>query len=131
MLKNFPNNLNLKTLKFFLIIGLMVFLLDYVLYQIATTFFTPFNARLISYSISTWFAWRMNGRYSFPDVKGGFVKYFIGASAAGIQNIFLSIYLIHLMGSSFAIDLISIGFACVYGLFFNFLFQSLITFGKR
>lgn len=130
-LKSFFNNFDRKSFRSFLIVGAMVFLLDYSLYQLVSILFNPFNSRLISYSISTWFAWYMNGRYSFPGAEGSFMKYFVGASIAGIQNVLISVCMIHLFGQSFIFDLISIGFGCAYGLFFNFIFQSLVTFRKR
>ena len=129
-LESFFSNFNWKSFRSFLIVGEIVFLLDYLLYQLVNILCNPFNSRLISYSISTWFAWYMNGRYSFPDAEGGFIKYFFGASVAGIQNVLISVYLIHLLGHSFILDLISIGFGCAYGLLFNFIFQSLVTFRK-
>ena len=125
------NNFDWKSFRSFLIVGGIVFLLDYSLYQFLTILCNPFNSRLISYSISTWFAWYMNGRYSFPDAEGSFMRYFFGASIAGVQNVFISVYLIFLFGHSFLLDFISIGVGCAYGLFFNFIFQSLVTFRKR
>lgn len=129
-LKRLLNIFDWKSFKSFLIVGGIVFLLDYLFYQLVSILCNPFNSRLFSYSISTWFAWYMNGRYSFPNARGSFIKYFSGASIAGIQNILISVYLIHLFGHSFVLDLIFIGLGCAYGLFFNFIFQSLVTFRK-
>jgi putative flippase GtrA len=123
-------NFSLKSFRSFLIVGAIVFLFDYILYQLLIEYLSSLNSRFISYTISTWCAWFLNLRFSFGRIKGSFVKYFFGASIAGIQNVLLSIYFVKLFGHSYTFDFISIGIGCAYGLFFNFMFQSMITFRK-
>jgi hypothetical protein len=55
----------------------------------------------------------------------------LGASVAGIQNITISNLLISSFGGNHIKALIFIGVGSIYGLGFNFLFQSKITFRHK
>jgi putative flippase GtrA len=123
--------LNEETLNSFIkfaIIGFLVFLIDYIFYQCFAVFFRPLTSRFFSYSFATWIAWFLNHQYTFSNKSGTFFSYYLGASVAGIQNIVISNLLISSFGDDHIKSFIFIGMGCLYGLGFNFAFQSKITF---
>lgn len=124
------NHINVKFFLFSLI-GILIFIIDTNLYKIINNFLdSSLIARLLSYSIATWFAWVLNKKFTFKVKNSKFYSYYLGASIAGIQNILISfIMLIYLGDGNFNIYL-SIGMGCLYGLLFNFIYQSKLTFGK-
>ena len=115
----------------FAIVGFLVFLIDYIFYQCFVVFLKPLTSRFFSYSFATWIAWYLNRQYSFSNISGTFLSYYLGASVAGIQNIAISNLLISSFGGNYTKSLIFIGIGCIYGLGFNFLFQSKITFRHK
>jgi putative flippase GtrA len=126
--------LNQETLNSFIkfaIIGFLVFFIDFIFYQCFAVFFRPLTSRFFSYSFATWIAWYLNRQYSFSNISGTFLSYYLGASVAGIQNIAISNLLISSFGGNYIKSLIFIGIGCIYGLGFNFLFQSKITFRHK
>jgi putative flippase GtrA len=112
----------------FVIVGFFVFLIDYIFYECFFVFFKSLESRFFSYSFATLIAWYLNRRYSFSNKSGTFFSYYLGASIAGIQNIAISNILISSFGGDHFKPLIFIGMGCIYGLGFNFIFQSKITF---
>jgi len=125
------NKENLNSFIKFAIIGFLVFLIDYIFYQCFVVFFKPLTARFFSYSFATWIAWYLNRQYSFSNKSGTFFSYYVGASIAGFQNIAISNILISSFGSDHIRSFIFIGMGCLYGLGFNFIFQSKITFRHK
>ncbi len=112
----------------FVIVGFLVFLIDYIFYQCSVVFLKPLTSRFFSYSFATWIAWFLNRQYSFSNKSGTFFSYYLGASVAGIQNITISNLFISSFGDDYIKSFIFIGIGCLYGLGFNFVFQSKITF---
>lgn len=107
----------------FLIIGSLIFIFDYIFFIALSFFFENFFlCRFLSYSISTFIAWKLNTKFTFLR-QGSFKNYYCGSSIAGIQNIIISFLL-----SYYVTYLLAIAFGCLYGLFFNFIYQKKITF---
>jgi putative flippase GtrA len=115
----------------FSLIGIVIFIIDANLYKlIINVLDSSLVARLISYSIATWFAWTLNKKYTFKVKNSKFYNYFLGASIAGIQNILISYFILRFLGNGNFIIYLSIGIGCLYGLLFNFIYQSKLTFAK-
>ena len=129
MIKFNENTLN-SFIKF-ATIGILVFLIDYILYQCFIVFFKPLASRFFSYSYASWIAWYLNRQYSFSNKVGTFFSYYLGASVAGVQNIAISNILMATFGADDIKPFIFIGMGCAYGLGFNFIIQSKITFRRN
>ena len=118
--------MNFKSKKIFLkftVIGALVFIIDYLI-CLSLKNFVPFStSRILSYFLATFFAWQLNSFLTFNE-KSSFFMYLSVTIIAGIQNIFISLLIFKVLDNQF----ISIGLGCLYGLFFNYLFQKKITF---
>jgi putative flippase GtrA len=118
--------MSLKFYKVFLkfsLIGSLVFFIDYFICLLLQNFIVFSISRILSYFIATFFAWKFNSIVTFKK-KSSFLIYLMGSIIAGIQNIFISLILFNVLDNQF----ISIGIGCLYGLFFNYLFQKEVTF---
>jgi putative flippase GtrA len=115
----------------FAFVGLLTFLLDLILWVVMTSLLvSALPARMLSYSIATFFAWRANQKWTFETEGRGFFSYYFGAAVAGVQNILISFLVLHFSLFSQFSGLIGIAIGCVYGLVFNFLIQKNFTFRK-
>ena len=112
-----------KILLKFTLIGTLVFFIDYSICTFLKIFIPFPISRLLSYFLATFFAWKLNSFLTF-NKKSSFFIYLSGTMIAGFQNIFISLVLFRVLDNQF----ISIGTGCMYGLFFNYLFQKKITF---
>ena len=118
----------IKILTKFVQIGSLVFLIDYILFQVFVNFLNIIFSRILSYTFCTWIAWNFNRIYTFSNKTGTFINYYFVALAAGIQNVTISNGLMILLGSDYIKSFLFIGIGSIYGLIFNYIFQSKITF---
>jgi putative flippase GtrA len=112
----------------FAFIGCFIFIIDMIFFYFLNLFFEFLLSRFISYSFATYVAYELNKKITFEKNKSSFILYYIGTSIAGIQNIFISFFLVKGTFIPQINEFYAIGIGCIYGLFFNFLFQKKITF---
>jgi putative flippase GtrA len=107
----------------FSLVGLMLFIVDYIFFAIFFKYFGAHISRLISMVISAFIGWHLNRNYTFNDRKKKpiireFFYYYLVVIINSTINYSISIYLIKNFTN--IPTFISIGSACILGSFLNF-----------
>jgi putative flippase GtrA len=108
----------------FALIGSFLFIVDYTFFSIFYIYFSANSARVLSMTISAFISWILNRNFTFEDKKKKkiiqeFYYYYLITVSVAILNYSSSIYLIN--NFTWIPNFISIGIACIFGAFFNFI----------
>jgi len=109
-------------------VGFLIYGIDYFFFYVMNSLYGFLPSRIISYTLATFFAYKLNSFHTFQTKKNNLIQYFMGSSLSGIQNILLSYFIAQLFLNHKEFDFLFIGIGCFYGLIFNYFYQKHITF---